>query len=174
MPDLLAAAGISTASPVRMLRDPARAVALVREALLWTQRDETTVSLVAAAGAAWNLLASLATDRSPNSPRHDAIEAVAEQLRGDVTTRASVADLARAVGLSPSHFAALFSQRMGVPVGRYQSQLRMAQARELLDTTDLSVAQVAARVGYDDPFYFSRHFRATNGTTPVRYRGRRR
>lgn len=174
VPDLLAAAGISVASPVRVLRDPARAVSLIREVLLWTQRDETTVSMVAAAGAAWNLLALLASEPPPDSLRHDAIEAVAEHLRRDVTTRASVANHAHSVGLSPSHFAALFRQRMGVPVGRYQSQLRMAQARELLDTTDLPVGQVAARVGYDDPFYFSRHFRVINGITPVQYRSRDR
>jgi AraC family transcriptional regulator, arabinose operon regulatory protein len=40
----------------------------------------------------------------------------------------------------------------------------------LLDTTGLSVKEVAARVGYDDPLYFSRRFHAEHGTSPSAYR----
>ncbi|WP_367379412.1 helix-turn-helix domain-containing protein [Subtercola boreus] len=73
-------------------------------------------------------------------------------------------------GLSPTHFSWLFKQQTGSPVLHYQTQLRMARARELLDTTDDQVSTVAALVGYDDAFYFSRQFRKIHGTTPLRYR----
>jgi AraC-like DNA-binding protein len=42
----------------------------------------------------------------------------------------------------------------------------------LLLTTDLGVAEIAAEVGYDDAFYFSRQFRAVNGVSPRQFRER--
>jgi transcriptional regulator GlxA family with amidase domain len=55
-------------------------------------------------------------------------------------------------------------------VVEYHKRLRSARARELLITTDATVADIAHSVGYDDPFYFSRQFRAINGTSPSEYR----
>jgi len=52
----------------------------------------------------------------------------------------------------------------------YFIRLRLHRACQLLDTTELSIAQIAARVGYDDSFYFSRHFKAVHGMTPSQYR----
>jgi AraC-like DNA-binding protein len=46
----------------------------------------------------------------------------------------------------------------------------MARARELLLTTDESVASIAAAVGYSDPFYFTRQFRRVNGASPTSFR----
>ena len=46
----------------------------------------------------------------------------------------------------------------------------MAAARTLLLTTDLSAEAVAARVGYDDPTYFSRRFRTVHGLAPGQWR----
>lgn len=54
----------------------------------------------------------------------------------------------------------------------YLKSLRMARARELLDTTDRRVGEIAQLVGYPDPFYFARHFRSVNGCSPTEYRAR--
>ena len=43
----------------------------------------------------------------------------------------------------------------------------MARARQLLITSDHTVAEIAAAVGYPDPFYFSRQFSAVNGVSPA-------
>ena len=47
---------------------------------------------------------------------------------------------------------------------------RTARARELLMTTSWTVTEIAATVGYQDPFYFSRQFRAVSGCSPTEYR----
>jgi AraC family transcriptional regulator of arabinose operon len=83
------------------------------------------------AGAAWHLMALLAIDRA------------AEYLRTHIDDHMSIAELAAMSRLSGSHFAALFKSRIGYPALQYQTQLRMARARELLDTTDQSIAAVA-------------------------------
>ncbi|HXR46717.1 MAG TPA: AraC family transcriptional regulator [Candidatus Limnocylindrales bacterium] len=81
-----------------------------------------------------------------------------------------VATLAAAVNVSPSHYSALFKRWMGCPPIDYFIHLRMQQACRLFDSTSLNVKEVAAALGYDDPFYFSRTFKAVNQVAPSEYR----
>ncbi|MEA9985778.1 AraC family transcriptional regulator [Subtercola sp. RTI3] len=170
LPEFLAAAGMTENAPVRTLSDVYRIVALIGEVLHWMERDTTTASLLVAAGAAWHLLALLASDRAPGNERSDSIDQAAQFLRDHIDERIDVAQLAALAQLSPSHFAALFKKQFGYPVLQYQTQLRMARARELLDTTNMAISRVAAAAGYADSFYFARQFKSIHGVTPSRYR----
>jgi AraC-like DNA-binding protein len=82
-----------------------------------------------------------------------------------------VASLAAQVNVSPSHFFALFKQETGLPPIDYFTKLRMGEACRLLDSTAASVKEVAASLGYDDPFYFSRVFKSRSAVAPLHYRG---
>jgi transcriptional regulator GlxA family with amidase domain len=84
-----------------------------------------------------------------------------------------VATLASQANVSPSHFFALFKQVTGCPPMDYFTRLRMRHAGELLGSTSASVKEVAAALGYDDPFYFSRVFKAFHHVPPSRYRAGR-
>jgi AraC-like DNA-binding protein len=81
-----------------------------------------------------------------------------------------VATLAAMANVSTSHFFALFKQRMGCPPMDYFTRMRMRRACELFDSTAASVKEVAAMMGYDDPFYFSRVFKSVSALPPVQYR----
>jgi AraC-like DNA-binding protein len=81
-----------------------------------------------------------------------------------------VATLAAVVSFSPSHYSALFKRWMGCPPIDYFIHLRMRHACWLFDNTSLNVKEVAAALGYDDPFYFSRTFKAVNRVAPSEYR----
>jgi AraC-like DNA-binding protein len=81
-----------------------------------------------------------------------------------------VATLAARASVSPSHFFALFKRRIGCAPIDYFIRLRMQHACRLLDETMLSVKEVAATLGYDDPFYFSRVFKSVNRVAPSEYR----
>ena len=85
-----------------------------------------------------------------------------------------VAVLAAQANISPSHFFALFKRQTGCPPIDYFIQLRMTRARQLLDSTTSSVKEVAAALGYSDPFYFSRLFKSVNQVPPSEYRQQRR
>jgi AraC family transcriptional regulator of arabinose operon len=100
------------------------------------------------------------------------IDRAAEYLRTHIDDHVSVAELATMSRLSGPHFATLFKSRIGYPALQYQTQLRMARARELLDTTDQSITAVAA--GYPDSFHFARQFKKVHGVTPFKYRGQRK
>lgn len=81
-----------------------------------------------------------------------------------------VATLAAQVNVSPSHFFVLFKRQIGCAPIDYFIRLRMQHACRLLDETVMSVKEVAATLGYDDPFYFSRIFKSVNHVAPSEYR----
>jgi AraC family transcriptional regulator of arabinose operon len=80
--------------------------------------------------------------------------------------------VARHCGLSVSRLAHLFKAEAGASPQRFFEQQRMRQAAQLLRVTGLGIAEVAAEVGYDDPFYFSNRFRRHSGKSPTLYRRR--
>src|SRR5215217_5935917 len=84
----------------------------------------------------------------------------------------SPAQLAALVNLSPSRLHQLFKEETGLPPARYLRRLRMRRAKELLETTNLSVKQVMAAVGVSDESHFVRDFKESCGLTPAKYRER--
>lgn len=82
----------------------------------------------------------------------------------------SLRDIADEVGMTAGHLTTLVRRRTGRTVGEWINERRMSRARALLGDTDLSVAEVAARVGMADPGYFSRQFRRTHGRSPREWR----
>ena len=168
--DLLAAIGLTVETPVATLGDPYRAFSLLESVCDDLARDETSASLVAAAGAAWHLLAQLAAERGGRSSDRQPIARAQAHLRAHLAAPVSVPALAGLVGFSPSHFSAQFKTVTGFSVLDYVKRLRMARSRQLLITSEHSVAEIGAAVGYGDPFYFSRQFRAVNGQSPREFR----
>lgn len=84
----------------------------------------------------------------------------------------SASRLAQFVNISPSRLHQLFKDETGLPPAKYLHQLRMEQAKELLETTYLSVKEVMAQVGVTDESHFVRDFKRAYGCTPAKYRER--
>jgi transcriptional regulator GlxA family with amidase domain len=79
-------------------------------------------------------------------------------------------EIADAVGISQNYLSRIFQQELGVSPWEYLSRYRIKQAQDLLRDTDESITEVATRVGFEDPAYFSRVFRKQVGRSPQRYR----
>lgn len=75
-----------------------------------------------------------------------------------------------AVGLTPGHLTTVVGRRTGRTVQQWITERRLREARRLLADTDLTVAEVARRVGYRDGGYFVRRFRTAHGVTPAAWR----
>lgn len=171
--DLAAASGVTPEKPVLAVPELPRAVALLEEVVTTMMRDDSPRSIQLAAGAAWHLLSVLATARYGTfAARNDPIASAVAHLQRHYSEKVTVNDLAARAGLSPSHFSALFRKATGCGPREYQTRLRMLKCRQLLDTTDLPVSAIARQVGYEDPFYFSRQFRAVHGVTASEHRAR--
>ncbi|GAA4867665.1 AraC family transcriptional regulator [Pseudonocardia benzenivorans] len=82
----------------------------------------------------------------------------------------SLRDIAAAVGLTPGHVTTVVGRRTGRTVQQWLTERRMHEARRLLADTDLTVADIAHRVGYRDGGYFVRRFRAEHGVPPAAWR----
>ncbi|SDE07682.1 AraC-type DNA-binding protein [Glycomyces harbinensis] len=171
--DLARAALDAAGGPVTHLRDPAPVASLVSQVIDALDSGLTVAGFTRAAGAAWHALAQvIATGRRGPGPSLSPLERAVEHLRATAPQRTAVSALAAMCGLSASQLSALFREHLGVSPLQFQVQLRMAQARELLDGTAMPVAAVARRIGYEDPMYFSRQFTRRHGMTPSAYRGR--
>lgn len=79
-------------------------------------------------------------------------------------------DVARHVGISPCYLTNRFSTETGMSMRNYITRLRMEEAQKLLLLQEMTVAQIAVAVGYDDVRYFSRLFKQHTGITPTEYR----
>ena len=73
-------------------------------------------------------------------------------------------------GLSATALKACFKALYGMPVYTYQKRFRMQKAAEFLRDENISVAEVAARTGYENAAKFSAAFKAVIGCTPTVYR----
>lgn len=74
--------------------------------------------------------------------------------------------LADQVFLSPGYLSFIFKQETGVNLNRFIRDYRMEKAKELLETTNLKVVQIAEKVGFSNNSYFGRSFREYFGSTP--------
>ena len=77
-----------------------------------------------------------------------------------------LADLASDLGLGYERFRKLFRQHVGHAPGEYRIRRRLDAARRLLRHDGLSIKETAYRLGYPDPFTFSRQFKRFTGQTP--------
>ena len=80
--------------------------------------------------------------------------------------------ICRMTHYSPSHISHLFKKRSGMTINQYTNSLRIAEAKALLDSTELSVQEIALTVGFSDANYFSNVFRAAENVSPREYRKR--
>jgi len=98
------------------------------------------------------------------------IEQSIAYMREHLDQPLQVAKLAALANVSSSHFFALFKRRTGCAPMGYFKHLRMQHACQLLGATAVSVKEIAAALGYEDPFHFSRVFKLVNHVPPSQYR----
>lgn len=79
----------------------------------------------------------------------------------------SVADY---VNLSPNHLSMIFSQETGLTFIEYLTKLRIAKAKKMLKSTNMRTSEIAFKVGYNDPHYFSNVFKKAVGCAPTNFR----
>ena len=82
----------------------------------------------------------------------------------------SLKEIAAGVFATPAYVSSLFKKEMGVSVTEYITICRMRKAAELLgQSPDSGLMEISERVGYTDPYYFSRCFKKYYGVTPSKF-----
>lgn len=103
---------------------------------------------------------------------------IAEQamslMNGDISRRITIPELARACSTSPTVLKQAFREVHGETIYQWLKCRRADVAADMLATSDLSIAQIAATVGYSNPSKFSHAFSACKGMTPRAWRAANR
>lgn len=81
-----------------------------------------------------------------------------------------IADLAEIVGLSPGHLHRAFRETTGCTPLAFLNERRIERAKRILAAEELSIAELALRIGFSSPSHFSRLFRTATGLNPSAYR----
>jgi AraC family transcriptional regulator of arabinose operon len=92
---------------------------------------------------------------------------IEEHLHQALTVEA----LAHAFYLHPNYFIKYFKKHFGVSPLRYINRKRMETAKYLLKTTNLSIKEIAERIGFEELNYFSRAFKKETSLSPSEFRG---
>jgi AraC-like DNA-binding protein len=87
-------------------------------------------------------------------------------MQGQWSDDASVENLAGKAGVSEGYLRRLVRKQLGVSPVQYRNNIRLAKARELLLSTDMSIKEAAQKTGFSDQLYFSRLFRKRFGLSP--------
>lgn len=91
-------------------------------------------------------------------------------MRDDVRGELSLGEFAQSVNLSVWRLCHIFKSDVGMPPIRYLRLLRMEKAKTLLESSFLSVKEIAFQVGLNDESHFVRDFKSTYGLSPAIYR----
>ena len=93
------------------------------------------------------------------------------RIRESIESSVTIQQIAEELGVSYSNFRKLFKEYTGLSPATYQQELRLLRAKELLTTTDLSVKEIAYRLNFESPDYFSSKFKAKMGCKPYLSQG---
>lgn len=99
-----------------------------------------------------------------------AVERAIETMRNNLGDKLTIDDLARSAMFSKFHFSRVFQRVTGVSPGRFLSAMRLEEAKRLLLTTSITVADIGHQVGYNSVGTFSSRFRSSVGVSPITYR----
>ncbi|WP_428929305.1 helix-turn-helix domain-containing protein [Marinibacterium sp. SX1] len=143
----------------------ARIHRLAREDALGNQPALSTLGL--------QLLAELCQSRqAPERGRSRLVER-ARRILMETSDRPNALDqVAEELGVSYSTLRRLFRAQTGMSLKRYQDEVRIRRACELLRSSDQSVKEIAGLLGYNSPYHFSSQFRKATGLAPSLWRQR--
>lgn len=93
-----------------------------------------------------------------------------EYIQNHYSEPITLEEVSSAVGLSTAYFSTLFKKTEGDGFAKYLIQVRMEQAKSLLRETNMPVAEICRKVGYNDLKHFTHTFEKTVGLKPATYR----
>lgn len=105
-----------------------------------------------------------------NSLSQRQLKQVREYINEHLQQNLKLVELAAIAQISPYHFLRLFKQGQGITPHQYILQCRLEKARQLLRDRDLSLAAIAAQVGFCDQSHMTRCFQRRLGVTPKQLR----
>ena len=178
VPAFLRELDIAVESPVVRIGDDPQLLALFEELLNVAAHGYTTLQLLQASQILAHLMAVMIRDHRNSPQEHPSTQQKIAQtitfMRQHLNQALQLDALAALASLSRSRYVDLFKKQTGYAPIDYFIRMRMHRACQLLDTTEISIKGVATELGYEDPLYFTRVFRAVVEMAPTAYRRMRK
>ena len=108
--------------------------------------------------------------RSKKTTSRGIVKEIIEYIQSGYDQKIMINDLAQQFFLNPSYLSNLFKQETGKSFTAYLVECRLKKAAELLETTELTLYEISAKVGYEDYFHFSKLFKKHMNISPANYR----
>lgn len=121
----------------------------------------------------WHTGSALEGAAGAMSPDTELLRSFVRLLEAEYHRHHDASWYASQLAVSPSHLAAVLTRLTGRSTKRMITDRVMTEVARLLRFTDLTVQQIALRLGYDDPLYLSRAFKAHTGESPSAWRQQR-
>lgn len=83
----------------------------------------------------------------------------------------TLTDIANEVYMSPNHICSVFKKETGETINEYLIKVKMDAAKNMLKNSKQKILEIAEKLGYENPHYFSYSFKKHTGQTPQQYRG---
>jgi AraC-like DNA-binding protein len=120
-----------------------------------------------------NTTAAAPKSKSTLNPRQmNRVESAAHYFRTNLRDALSIAQVAAYHSLCPAHFSSLFRRHHHVSPRGFLHQVRLDKAGEMLETSDLTVKEIAAQCGFVDAAHLCKAFKVARGLTPRQFRTR--
>lgn len=107
---------------------------------------------------------------SKDTKHVDMINKARLRIRESLEDTLTIQEIAQELGISYSSFRKLFKEHTGFAPTLYQQNLKLQRAKELLSTTDESIKEIAYRLNFESPDYFSAKFKIQTGMKPSDFR----
>lgn len=113
---------------------------------------------------------SITDDSAYGSDKAELIRKVCDMINTSPSSVPQLSEMAKKYGYSPDYFGRVFTSVAGIPISEYIKNAKLNQAKLLLETTSMTIEEIADSLGYYDACYFSRQFKRETGHTPMWYR----
>jgi AraC-like DNA-binding protein len=146
---------------------------LRRHAPRWADRlskAKTEHELLEVVSKLFNLSSALPSAHNPTVDRNSRSEKIARFISRNLHQGLTLKILAQFLGYTEKYCSDLFHSTMGEPFSQYLKRQRTDAAAVLLTTTDKSLAEIAAAIGFSDQFAFSHFFKRMTGRSPRDFR----
>lgn len=100
----------------------------------------------------------------------DKMKIILKYVENNYANKITISEIADVIGFSESHFMRYFKETMGTSFIEYLKDYRLTMAARLLQSSEDSILNISAEVGFDNLSYFNRSFKARYGMTPRQYR----
>lgn len=140
-------------------------------ALFTTITDEGKMSCKKLNGYAWFLAEALSkTDSERQSVYEKYIEKAVEYIRFNSEKKTTVSDVAAYLQIDRSYLSRVFNEYMGISIKKYIYNYHMDIGKSFLAYSNLSIKEIAAAIGYEDPLDFTKAFHRSFGMSPTKWR----